>query len=49
MEKRSIKEALKDNVIYFLKWTMVSAVMGTICGLVGTAFGYGVAYSQHFF
>ena len=49
MEKRRTKEALTDNVIYFLKWTMVSAVMGTICGLVGTAFGYGVAYSQHFF
>lgn len=49
MEKRSTKEALTDNVIYFLKWVMVSAVMGTICGLVGTAFGYGVAYSQQFF
>lgn len=49
MEKRSTKEALTENIIYFIKWTLVSAAMGIVCGLVGSAFGYGVAYSRQFF
>lgn len=37
------------NGVYFVRWTLISLLMGTVCGLVGTAFGFGVAYSQQFF
>ena len=33
----------------FTVWTAISIVMGTVCGLIGTAFGYGVIYAQRLF
>ena len=49
MYRSETHTALKKNILYFLRWTAISIVMGTVCGLVGTAFGFGVAYSQQFF
>lgn len=43
------KEAFFRNIRYFIRWTLISLVMGILCGLVGTAFGHGVAFSQKFF
>ena len=41
--------ALNKNILYFIRWTAISIVMGTVCGLIGTAFGYGVIYAQRLF
>ena len=37
------------HILYFIRWTAISIVMGTVCGLIGTAFGYGVIYAQRLF
>ena len=49
MDVRGTQAALKKNIVYFVRWTCISAIMGVLCGLVGSAFGHGVAYSQQFF
>lgn len=49
MYRSETKEALCRNIQYFIRWTLFSLAMGILCGLVGTAFGHGVAYSQKFF
>lgn len=49
MDFKRTQTALKNNVIYFVRWTCVSVIMGVLCGLVGAAFGHGVAMSQQFF
>ena len=28
-------QKLKKNILYFLRWTAISIVMGTVCGLIG--------------
>ena len=33
---------LRQNIHYFLKWTLISLVTGTVVGLVGTLFGHGI-------
>lgn len=33
---------LRQNIHYFLKWTLISLVTGTVVGLVGTLFGRGI-------
>ncbi len=43
------KEKILDNLIFFVRWTVLSVAMGLICGLVGTAFGYGVSWAQMLF
>ena len=47
--KSDMQEALLRNVRFFIKWTIISLVMGILCGIVGTGFGLGVAHSQRFF
>lgn len=49
MLKSDMTAGLVRNIRYFVRWTLISMVMGISCGLVGTAFGYGVSYSQQFF
>lgn len=49
MNTREDLPGIVRNGIYFVRWTFISILMGTVCGLVGTAFGFGVAYSQQFF
>ncbi len=49
MYRSETHTALKKNILYFLRWTAISIVMGTVCGLIGTAFGYGVIYAQRLF
>ena len=49
MYRSENQTALKKNILYFLRWTAISIVMGTVCGLIGTAFGYGVIYAQRLF
>lgn len=41
--------ALGKNIRFFVRWTLISLVMGVLCGLVGSAFGHGVAFAQSFF
>ena len=49
MYRSEPKTALHKNILYFIRWTAISIVMGTVCGLIGTAFGYGVIYAQRLF
>ena len=35
---------LKENLIYILKWFLLSLLIGTLCGLVGTAFHICINY-----
>jgi len=49
MNTREDLPGIVRNGVYFVRWTLISLLMGTVCGLVGTAFGFGVAYSQQFF
>lgn len=49
MEKNITQTALGKNIHFFIRWTVISIVMGVLCGLVGSAFGHGVAFAQKFF
>jgi len=49
MYKRLLSSAIAKNLSHFLRWTLISLVMGGVCGLVGTVFGFGVAGAQNFF
>lgn len=49
MYSKETQTALKNNIVYFVRWTLISVLMGVLCGLVGSAFGHGVAKSQQFF
>lgn len=49
MYRSETKTALHKNILYFIRWTAISIVMGTVCGFIGTAFGYGVIYAQRLF
>ena len=49
MYRSETKTALNKNILYFIRWTAISIVKGTVCGLIGTAFGYGVIYAQRLF
>ena len=49
MYRSETKTALNKNILYFIRWTAISIVMGTVCGFIGTAFGYGVIYAQRLF
>ena len=49
MYRSETKTALHKNILYFIRWTAISIVVGTVCGLIGTAFGYGVIYAQRLF
>ena len=33
------------NIHYFIKWTLISVVIGLTVGAIGTVFGHGVALS----
>ena len=49
MYRSETQTALSKNILYFLRWTAISIVMGIVCGLIGTIFGYGVIYAQRLF
>ncbi len=49
MSKQATQTALIHNITYFIRWTIISLVMGVFCGLVGSAFGHGVAFAQKIF
>lgn len=49
MYRSETQTALNKNILYFIRWTAISIVMGTVCDLIGTAFGYGVIYAQRLF
>ena len=49
MERTSAQTALHKNIHFFFHWTIISGIMGVLCGLVGSAFGHGVHYAQVFF
>ncbi len=40
---------LKNNIIYFLAWSAIAAVIGVLCGLAGTVFGFGIRYAAGLF
>lgn len=35
---------LRQNIQYFLKWTLISLVIGSVVGLIGTLFGHGIQF-----
>ena len=41
MNTREDLPGIVRNGVYFVRWTLISLLMGTVCGLVGTAFGFG--------
>ena len=49
VQKETQNMPFNKNILYFIRWTAISIVMGTVCGLIGTAFGYGVIYAQRLF
>ena len=49
MEGTRAKTALGKNIHFFFRWTIISGIMGILCGLVGSAFGHGVHIAQVFF
>ncbi len=49
MYRSEVQTAVGRNILYFIKWSVISIIMGTVCGLVGTAFGYGVAFAKYVF
>ena len=49
MYKAFTQTALGNNIHFFVRWTFISLIMGVLCGLVGSAFGHGVAFAQSFF
>lgn len=40
MDKRL--EPVRENTVYFLKWTVIASIIGVIVGSIGTVFGHGV-------
>lgn len=45
MEGYERKTPLGENIHYFIKWTVISVLIGIVAGLIGTAFGYGVLWA----
>lgn len=45
MSTREEKKPLLDNIYYFLKWTLISGLIGLVVGLAGGIFGTGVVFA----
>ncbi len=45
MEQDKRRAPLAQNIHYFLKWTVISAAVGTVVGLLGTLFGHCVLWA----
>ena len=43
-----IKAGLLANLHYFFKWLLISVLIGSIGGVAGTIFSYGVAWATDF-
>ena len=41
----SKERPLIQNIHYFIKWTIISAAIGVLVGLVGSVFGHGVSFA----
>jgi len=41
-------EALKENVRYFIRWTVISLLIGGVVGVIGSVFGHGVIWATKF-
>lgn len=39
------EDPLRRNIYYFIKWTVISIVIGIVAGGIGTAFGHGVLWA----
>ncbi len=48
MELCKIKRPFGENVVYFLKWTLISFLLGGVCGTVGGFFSNCVAWVTAF-
>lgn len=42
------KKALKENSVYFLKWTLISAIIGTVGGVIGAGFSKSISWVTAF-
>lgn len=49
MERLAVKTSVMQNVEYFVKWTVISCVIGVIGGMVGSIFGIGIRYVTSLF
>ena len=47
MELCKIKRPFGENVVYFLKWTLISFLLGGVCGTVGGFFSNCVAWQRN--
>lgn len=45
MELGKLKRPLSENAVYFLKWTVISLLLGGVCGTVGGFFSKCVAWA----
>lgn len=45
MESYGQESPLRRNIHYFIKWTLISVLIGIVAGLIGTAFGHGVLWA----
>lgn len=41
------KTPLAENIHYFIKWTVISVVIGVTVGIMGTLFGHGIIRATH--
>ncbi len=48
MYRLDSKTPLASNIHYFIKWTVISCIIGGIGGLIGTAFSYGISWASDF-
>lgn len=49
MYRSEVHTAFRLNLLYFIRWSVISVCMGIICGLIGTVFGYSVTFAKNFF
>lgn len=49
MEQLNLKTLMGENIKYFMKWTVISVVLGLTAGFAGSIFGKGIQIASGFF
>ena len=48
MYRLDSRTPIVSNIQYFVKWTVISCIIGGIGGLIGTAFSFGISWASDF-